>query len=50
VQKRLLVVVAAATAAVLAMRRQLEAQRAERDLWSEATDDVRAGAEPTSDR
>ena len=32
---------AAAVAAALAMRKSLASQQAERDLWAEATDDVR---------
>ncbi|MEI2827624.1 MAG: DLW-39 family protein [Dermatophilaceae bacterium] len=32
---------AAAAAAALAMRKSLASQQAERDLWAEATDDVR---------
>lgn len=39
--KKLLVVVAAAAGA-LAIQKKLKDQRAEADLWAEATDDVRS--------
>jgi len=39
--KKLLVLVAAAAAAV-AVQRKVKDQRAEQDLWSEATDDIRS--------
>ncbi len=38
---RLLVLLAAAAAAGVAMRKSIDAQRAERELWAEATDTVR---------
>ncbi|MBK8868651.1 MAG: hypothetical protein IPN45_11475 [Actinomycetales bacterium] len=38
---RLMVLLAAAVAAGLAMRKSIDAQRAERELWAEATDTVR---------
>ncbi len=39
--KKIWVALAAAVAAALAMRKSVADQRAERDLWAEATDDVR---------
>lgn len=39
--KRLLAILTVAAAAVLAMRKSLADQQAERDLWAEATDTVR---------
>ena len=39
--KRMLIVLATAVGAV-AIQKKLRAQRAEQDLWSEATDDVRS--------
>ena len=39
--KRVLIVLATAAGAV-AIQKKLRDQRAEQDLWSEATDDVRA--------
>ncbi|MBK8470674.1 MAG: DLW-39 family protein [Candidatus Phosphoribacter sp.] len=39
--KRLWITLAAAVAAVLAVRKSVAEQRAERELWAEATDDVR---------
>ncbi len=40
--KRLLALLTVAVAAVLAVRKSISDQQAERDLWAEATDDVRA--------
>jgi hypothetical protein len=42
VPKRLLALLTVAVAAVLAVRKSISDQQAERDLWAEATDDVRA--------
>ncbi len=39
--KKLLAVLTVAAAAVLAMRKSLADQQAERELWAEATDDIR---------
>ncbi|MBK6441243.1 MAG: hypothetical protein IPF90_03650 [Actinomycetales bacterium] len=44
--KKIWVALAAAVAAALAMRKSVADQQAERDLWAEATDDVRVNDEP----
>jgi hypothetical protein len=46
VPKKIWVALAAVVAAVLAMRKSVADQQAERDLWAEATDDVRLDDEP----
>jgi hypothetical protein len=39
---RKLLIIAATAAGAAAIQKKLRAQRAEQDLWSEATDDVRS--------
>ncbi len=39
---RKLLVIAATAAGAVAIQKKLRGQRAEQDLWSEATDDVRS--------
>jgi len=50
VRKRLVLAIAAAAAAVLAVRKSVSDQQAERELWAEATDDVRAPRTGTDSR
>ncbi len=44
--KKIWVALAALVAAALAMRKSVADQQAERDLWAEATDDVRTSDDP----
>jgi hypothetical protein len=46
VPKKIWVALAAAAVAVVAMRKSVADQQAERDLWAEATDDIRSNGGP----